>query len=408
MPRSGQRTGQVPGRLGRPHQQRHRIPTSLRIHQRLQRARPTPGRSTASFLRPPPGARTRTAGSAIPCDLTHPTGDRVRMHPGRRRDRLDPTPAQLLSLHPEQQTTLPLIQMRTQHRIPARRRLRDLRHIGHSTTIGIADRKTYLISSRALTIGQLAAYAGVTVRAVRHYHQIGLLPEPQRDASGYRRYGATAVVSLIKIRTLAEAGVPLSQIAQMLEADASTFAEAVHRIDSHLRDEIERLETSRKQIAQLTAGHGLALPPEVAYYLDRLREIGASERMVEAERDGWILVAARWPDRIREWMPAKLAELDNPQLVRLYRVGSEIFDSDAGDGDPRLEELADIMAAMAEQAYASGEINLGEVAHDDLPFDLLDALAVESDPRAQRLLDLMRERGWAGWTRLERLAEPPG
>ena len=58
-----------------------------------------------------------------------------------------------------------------------------------------------------LTIGQLAAYAGVTVRAVRHYHHIGLLPEPERDASGYRRYGATAVVSLIKIRTLASAGV---------------------------------------------------------------------------------------------------------------------------------------------------------------------------------------------------------
>ena len=250
-----------------------------------------------------------------------------------------------------------------------------------------------------LTIGQLAAYAGVTVRAVRHYHQIGLLPEPERDASGYRRYGATAVVSLIKIRTLANAGVPLSQIGQMLEADASTFAEAVQRIDSHLRDEIERLETSRKQIAQLAAGDSLALPPEVISYLDRLREIGASERMVEAERDGWILVAARWPDRIRESMPAKLAQLDDPQLVRLYRVLSEIFDSDAGD-DPRLEEAADIMAGLAEQAYASGEINLGEVAHDDLPFDLLDALAVESDPRAERLLDLMRERGWAGWTRL--------
>ena len=37
-----------------------------------------------------------------------------------------------------------------------------------------------------LTIGQLAAYAGVTVRAVRHYHQVGLLPEPERDASGCR------------------------------------------------------------------------------------------------------------------------------------------------------------------------------------------------------------------------------
>ena len=257
-----------------------------------------------------------------------------------------------------------------------------------------------------LTIGQLAAYAGVTVRAVRHYHQIGLLPEPERDASGYRRYGATAVVSLIKIRTLANAGVPLSQIGQMLEADAPAFAEAVQRIDSHLRDEIERLETSRKQIAQLAAGDSLALPPEVTSYLDRLREIGASERMVEGERDGWILVAARWPDRIREWMPAKLAELDDPQLVRLYRVLSELLESDAGD-DPRLEEAADIMAGLLEQAYTSGEVNLGEVAHDDLPFDLLDALAVESDPRAERMLDLMRERGWAGWTRLERLAEPP-
>jgi DNA-binding transcriptional MerR regulator len=257
-----------------------------------------------------------------------------------------------------------------------------------------------------LTIGQLAAYAGVTVRAVRHYHQIGLLPEPERDASGYRRYGPTAVVSLIKIRTLANAGVPLSQIRQMLEADASTFADAVQRIDSHLRDEIERLETSRKQIAQLAAGDSLALPPEVISYLDRLREIGVSERMVEAERDGWILVAARWSERLPEVMAGKLVQLDDPQLARLYRVLSEIFESDAGD-DPRLEEAADIMAGRAEQAYTSGEINLGEEAHDDLPFDLLDALAVESDPRAERLLDLMRERGWARWTRLERLAEPP-
>ena len=47
------------------------------------------------------------------------------------------------------------------------------------------------------------------------------------------------------------------------------------------------------------------------------------------------------------------------------------------------------------------------MARDDLAVELLDAIAVESDPRAQRLLDMMRERGWAGWTRLERLTEPP-
>jgi DNA-binding transcriptional MerR regulator len=260
-----------------------------------------------------------------------------------------------------------------------------------------------------LTIGQLASYAGVTVRSVRHYHQIGLLPEPERDASGYRRYGAPAVVSLIKIRTLADAGVPLAQIGLMLEAGEAPFAEAVERIDTHLRDEIHRLETSRKQIAQLAAGDSLTLPPEVTSYLDRLREIGASERMVEAERDGWILVAARWPDRIREIMPEKHAQLDDPQLVRLYRLGSEILDSDAGDDDPRLEEAADILTGIFEHAYTAGEISPGEAAHDDIPFGLLDTLAVETDPRAQRMLDLMRERGWTSWTRTrpQRLTEPP-
>jgi DNA-binding transcriptional MerR regulator len=262
-----------------------------------------------------------------------------------------------------------------------------------------------------LTIGQLAAYAGVTVRAVRHYHQIGLLPEPERDASGYRRYGALAVVSLIKIRTLANAGVPLSQLGQMLEADASTFAEAVERIDSRLRDEIERLELSRKQIGQLAAGDSLALPPEVVAYLDRLREIGVSDRVVEGERDGWILLAAHWPDRIREFMPEKFAQLEDPQLVRLYRVVSEITEGDAGD-ESRLEEVADILAALAEQAYTPDEepSTPDEQAQDELPFGLLDTLAVESDPRAQRLMDLMRERGWASWTRTrpERLAKPPG
>jgi hypothetical protein len=71
------------------------------------------------------------------------------------------------------------------------------------------------------------------------------------------------------------------------------------------------------------------------------------------------------------------------------------------------------MVGLAEQASASGHVSPGEVAHDELAFNLLDALAVESDPRVQRLLDLMRERGWASWTRMEwtRLegrAEPPG
>jgi hypothetical protein len=212
-------------------------------------------------------------------------------------------------------------------------------------------------------------------------------------------------VSLIKIRTLANAGVPLSRIGQMLEADAAAFAEAVQRIDTQLGAEIERLETSRKQIAQLAAGDSLALPPEVTSYLDRLREVGVSARMVEGERDGWILIVARWPDRIREIVHMKFAELENPQLVRLYQVLSVLLESDPVD-ESLAAEAADIMVSMLEQADAAGELDFVGVANDDLAFDLLDALAVETDPRSQRLVDLMRERGWTGWNRPERLAKP--
>ncbi len=176
-----------------------------------------------------------------------------------------------------------------------------------------------------LTIGELASYAGVTVRAVRHYHQVGLLPEPERDHSGYRRYGSLAVVELTKIRTLADAGVPLSKVAELLEADDETFAEAVKDIDKTLRGEIQRLQTNRKQIAQLAAGDSLVVPPEVVAYLDRLRELGVTERMIDGERDGWILIAARWPDRIAEWMPEKFEQLEDPQVVRLYRSSARAW-----------------------------------------------------------------------------------
>lgn len=252
-----------------------------------------------------------------------------------------------------------------------------------------------------LTIGELAGYAGVTVRTVRHYHQVGLLPEPERDASGYRRYGATAVVQLIRIRTLADAGVPLSQIAQMLDADEATFAEAVRRIDARLRAEIQRLQTSRRQIAQLAAGDSLALPPEVTAYLDGLRALGVSERMVTSERDAWILVAARWPDKVREWMPAKMAELEDPRVIHLYQVLTKLFETDEPD-EALMTEVADIMAAMFEEAEAARSPELAQM-QGDISYDLLDALAAEMDPRTERMVELMRERGWDGWIRLERV-----
>src|SRR5215471_14256702 len=109
-----------------------------------------------------------------------------------------------------------------------------------------------------LTIGQLASYAGVTIRAVRHYHVKGLLPEPERDHSGYRTYDAAAVVRLIRIRTLAEAGVPLARVEELLDAEPEEFSVAVKEIDQRLRAEIRERQRHRDRIAHLAAGDSLA------------------------------------------------------------------------------------------------------------------------------------------------------
>jgi DNA-binding transcriptional MerR regulator len=171
-----------------------------------------------------------------------------------------------------------------------------------------------------LTIGLLASYAGVTIRAVRHYHKVGLLPEPERDASGYRTYDAAAVVRLIRIRTLAEAGVPLARVRELLDADPTTFAAATTEIDRHLRAQIRALQEHRRRIAQLGSGASLAITPEVADYLDRLRAVGAPEELVERERDAWILMAARWPEALPALMADKVGQLENPKVVRLYQL----------------------------------------------------------------------------------------
>lgn len=252
-----------------------------------------------------------------------------------------------------------------------------------------------------LTIGRLAAYAGVTVRAVRHYHQIGLLPEPARDVSGYRAYDAAAVVRLIRIRTLAEAGVPLARVRELLDADPETFADATATIDRQLRAQIRSLEEHRRRIAQLGSGDSLALPAEVVDYLDRLRAAGAPEAVIEPERDAWILMAARWPEALPAMMADKVAQLDDPNVVRLYQLIGRIADD--WQDEELLRETADLMVELLEQAAAGGALEQQDViTPDDAFIGLVDSFAEASHPVVPRLRALIAEQGWTGWTRLEK------
>ncbi|MCX5096088.1 MerR family transcriptional regulator [Streptomyces sp. NBC_00365] len=250
-----------------------------------------------------------------------------------------------------------------------------------------------------LTISQLAAYAGVTVRAVRHYHKIGLLPEPERDRSGYRTYDAAAVVRLIRIHTLADAGVPLARVQELLDAGPEEFADGVQEIDKDLRAEIRRLQDTRSRLARLAAGEHLALPQSVVDYLDRLRGLRVGERYIELERDAWIMIAAQVPDLIDSVIAKKHEELDDPDMVRLYSFFTG--EPDWRAGDPRIVEIADILERLMIRAAEAGEV--GADGFDDQFVALMDSTMLESAPGAELVLAILKERGWRGWTRIERV-----
>lgn len=253
-----------------------------------------------------------------------------------------------------------------------------------------------------LTISQLATYAGVTVAAVRHYHKIGVLPEPERDGSGYRSYDAADVVRLIRIHVLASAGVPLAQVEDLLDADPQSFADRVHEIDKRLRAQVRQLKDTRERLARLAAGEQLALPASVVGYLDQLRELGVDERYIEKERDAWIVIAAQVPDQIDTIIAKKIDDLDDPDVVQLYGLVSGALDWTADD--PRVVEVANILDRITTRAAESGD--LADVGLDHRVVALLDAAAADTSPAAERLFALLEERGWKGLTRVERMTTP--
>ena len=199
-----------------------------------------------------------------------------------------------------------------------------------------------------------------------------------------------------------------------LDADEVGFTTGMAEIDSRLRGEIRQLQEHRRRIAKLAAGDSLALPPVVTTYLDRMRTLGVPEVLVEVERDSWVMIAAQWPEKMDEFMATKQAQLDDPLMQRLYRTLGDLV-TGHDDSDARVAQAADMLAELAEQAAARGELEAqDEELSDDAFVDLLDTVVLAAGPRMVRLRDRLQElhgRAWldrtgqAGARRTHRLAQ---
>jgi len=100
-------------------------------------------------------------------------------------------------------------------------------------------------------------------------------------------------------------------------------------------------------------------------------------------------------------MELKGAQLDNPGVIELYHdIDAAI---DWPPEHPGLVKLADALVATIEAGEEEWEGSEDDFAISDDLAALLDSVFLESVPIAPRLLELLEERGWTGWTKLERV-----
>ncbi|MFG2985659.1 MerR family transcriptional regulator [Streptomyces sp. NPDC048258] len=193
-----------------------------------------------------------------------------------------------------------------------------------------------------LTIGQAAAFVRVTIKTVRHYHRLGLVAEPERDGSGYRRYGSADLLRLVQVRTLAGAGVPLAEIGDLLDADPERFAGALDDVHHRLTEQIEDLIARRDTLHRLAHGDRALLPDRACAVLDRLADLGFGPDYVAGQREGLVLARALVPEIFDSFLTQLEHSLDDPEFVELTKRGCDAMSWDPDD--PRIEELASALA----------------------------------------------------------------
>ena len=143
----------------------------------------------------------------------------------------------------------------------------------------------------SLTIGAVAKRVGVAIDTIRYYEREGLLPEPQRRASGYRSYDEGAIAQLRFIRRAKDLGFTLEEIRELLalSADRQRGVKAVKRRAQQrlaaIEQRIVELQRVRDGLARVTDGP-----------FAETREFLAGFNLIEAESmDAAMEIARQFP-----------------------------------------------------------------------------------------------------------------
>jgi len=215
-----------------------------------------------------------------------------------------------------------------------------------------------------MRIGEIAALVGVTSRAVRHYHHIGLLPEPARRANGYRVYGMRDAVALARIRRLSELGLTLDEVRDALaDDDGRELVDILVELDADLARQEREIRERRLRLARLLDGTeatgepgaadgpadgGGPVPPALAELLGTGPDTGSP--MAAKDREHLVLLDA--VSGGGEFRTALRPLAEDPAVHALYERLDGL--AEAAVDDPRIAPLAaDLAAAVPDEVLAA-------------------------------------------------------
>lgn len=182
---------------------------------------------------------------------------------------------------------------------------------------------------------ELARLAGVTVRALRHYHQLGILDEPHRAANGYREYTVHHLVRVLRISRLSSLGVSLTELKPVLDADAANASELLDRLDAETAAKIDRLTARRELIGRLKEWNAAPdLPDQLARHVALFAAHMGDSTLARFDREQAILVSHLLGADGADAVSAVYARFSEPELLEASVALTrrlEQLDADAPD-----------------------------------------------------------------------------
>jgi MerR family transcriptional regulator, thiopeptide resistance regulator len=228
------------------------------------------------------------------------------------------------------------------------------------------------VSERQLRIGEVARATGVTVRALHHYDEIGLLVPSGRSESGYRLYSDADVGRLYRIRALQGMGFTLAEIGDELLRDGEDPRPALRRHIERIDERLRLAERLRSRLTDILATLDRADEPTGQMFIDAIEVMTRMERYYTPEQleqlagraeelgeEGMARAQDDWTRLIAEVEAERQAGTDpaDPRLTPLVERWNGLIEQFTG-GDPGIRaSLQKLYEAEGPERASHGAVN---------------------------------------------------